>query len=221
VARLAEKLEDIYRRLYRAYGPQHWWPGETPFEVMVGAVLTQATAWRNVERAIASLKRAGALTPEGIASLSEGELAALVRSAGFYRQKARRLRSLAEAVLRRGGVEAFLSLPPDRLREELLSLNGIGPETADSIILYAAGYPTFVVDAYTRRILHRLGILAVEDAPYEEVKRLFEESLPPDPDLYGEYHALLVRHAKEHCRARPRCEGCPLAPLCPRKPPAD
>ncbi len=215
MAELAERLNHIYHLLYRAYGPQGWWPGETPFEVMVGAVLTQATAWRNVERAIASLKGAGALTPEAIASLPEGELAALVRSAGFYRQKARRLRSLAEAVLRRGGVEAFLSLPPARLREELLSLKGIGPETADSIILYAAGYPTFVVDAYTRRILGRLGILP-EGAPYEEIKRLFEGALEPDPELYGEYHALLVRHAKEHCRARPRCGGCPLAHLCPQ-----
>lgn len=214
MSELGKVLREIYRRLYRAYGPQGWWPGDTPFEVMVGAVLTQATAWRNVERAIARLKAAGALSPEAMARLPQPELEELIRPAGFYRQKARRLRALVELIQADGGVERLLSLPQGELRQELLSLPGLGPETADSIVLYAAGYPRFVVDAYTRRILHRLGLLPKREMPYEEVQALFEENLPPDPDLYGEYHALLVRHAKEHCRARPRCTGCPLSDLC-------
>ncbi|MCD6128121.1 endonuclease [Candidatus Bipolaricaulota bacterium] len=181
---------------------------------MVGAILTQATAWRNVERAIQRLKAAGALSPERMARLSEGELAELIRPAGFFRQKTRRLRALLRLIGQHGSVEGLLSLPAGELRRQLLSVPGVGPETADSILLYAAGYPVFVVDAYTKRILHRLGLLSGEKAGYEEVQELFESNLPRDPKLYGEYHALLVRHAKEHCRARPRCPGCPLAPVC-------
>ena len=216
MSQIAGLLLEVYRRLLRAYGPQGWWPAETPFEVMVGAVLTQATAWRNVERAIARLKAAGVLSHQGIAALPPKELEELVRPSGFFRQKARRLRALVKLVLDHGDVEALLSLPPEELREKLLSVPGIGPETADSILLYAAGHPAFVVDAYTKRILHRLGLLPEEAAPYAEVQRMFQENLPQDPQLYGEYHALLVRHAKEHCRTRPRCDGCPLSDLCPR-----
>jgi len=207
-------LVEIYQRLLSAYGPQGWWPADTRFEVMVGAILTQATAWRNVERAIQRLKAAGALSPERMARLSEGELAELIRPAGFFRQKTRRLRALLRLIGQHGSVEGLLSLPAGELRRQLLSVPGVGPETADSILLYAAGYPVFVVDAYTKRILHRLGLLSGEKAGYEEVQELFESNLPRDPKLYGEYHALLVRHAKEHCRARPRCPGCPLAPVC-------
>jgi len=207
-------LVEIYQRLLSAYGPQGWWPADTRFEVMVGAILTQATAWRNVERAIQRLKAAGALSPERMARLSEGELAELIRPAGFFRQKTRRLRALLQLIGQYGSVEGLLSLPAGELRRQLLSVPGVGPETADSILLYAAGYPVFVVDAYTKRILHRLGLLSGEKAGYEEVQELFESNLPRDPKLYGEYHALLVRHAKEHCRARPRCPGCPLAPVC-------
>ncbi|KUK27326.1 MAG: HhH-GPD family protein [Acetothermia bacterium 64_32] len=207
-------MVEIYQRLLSAYGPQGWWPGESRFEVMVGAILTQATAWRNVERAIERLKAAGALSPEKLASLSEEELAELVRPAGFFRQKTRRLRALLRLIRQHGDVEGLLSLPAGELRRKLLALPGIGPETADSILLYAAGYPVFVVDAYTKRILHRLGLLPDEKAGYEEVQELFEKELPRDPKLYGEYHALLVRHAKDHCRTRPRCPGCPLAPVC-------
>lgn len=210
-----KQLREIYARLLRAYGPQGWWPGETPFEVMVGALLTQATAWRNVERAIARLKAAGALSPQGIAALPEPELEELIRPAGFFRQKARRLRALVKLVRERGGVEGLLALPPEELRVELLSVPGIGPETADSILLYAAGHPVFVVDAYTKRIFTRLGLLVSEATSYREVQGLFEGNLPRDAAHYGEYHALLVRHAKEHCRARPRCSGCPLSDLCP------
>jgi len=209
-----EILVEIYQRLLSAYGPQGWWPADTRFEVMVGAILTQATAWRNVERAIQRLKAAGALSPERMASFSEQELAELIRPAGFFRQKTRRLRALLRLIGRHGRVEGLLSLPAEELRRQLLALPGVGPETADSILLYAAGYPVFVVDAYTKRILHRLGLLSGEKAGYEEVQGLFESNLPRDPKLYGEYHALLVRHAKDHCRARPRCPGCPLAPVC-------
>jgi len=216
VSQIAGLLLEVYRRLLRAYGPQGWWPAETPFEVMVGAVLTQATAWRNVERAIARLKAADSLSPEAISRLPQVRLEELVRPAGFFRQKARRLKALVDLALSQGGVESLLALPPGELRERLLSVPGIGPETADSILLYAAGYPVFVVDAYTKRILHRLGLLAEEAVPYGEVQRTFQENLPSDPELYGEYHALLVRHAKEHCRTRPRCDGCPLSDLCPR-----
>lgn len=207
-------MVEIYQRLLSAYGPQGWWPGESRFEVIVGAILTQATAWRNVERAIERLKAAGALSPEKLARLSEEELAELIRPAGFFRQKTRRLRALLRLIRQHGDVEGLLSLPAGELRRKLLALPGIGPETADSILLYAAGYPVFVVDAYTKRILHRLGLLPDEKVGYEEVQELFEKELPRDPKLYGEYHALLVRHAKDHCRARPRCPGCPLAPVC-------
>jgi len=214
VGRQREILVEIYQRLLSAYGPQGWWPADTQFEVMVGAILTQATAWRNVERAIQRLKAAGALSPERMASFSEQELAELIRPAGFFRQKTRRLRALLRLIGRHGRVDGLLSLPAEELRRQLLALPGVGPETADSILLYAAGYPVFVVDTYTKRILHRLGLLPDEKAGYEEVQELFEKNLPRDPKLYGEYHALLVRHAKEHCRARPRCPGCPLAPVC-------
>lgn len=207
-------MVEIHRRLLSAYGPQGWWPGESRFEIMVGAILTQATAWRNVELALSRLKQASVFSPQGMAHLPQEELKELIRPAGFFRQKARRLQALVELILEQGGVEALLSLPEEKLREKLLATPGIGPETADSILLYAAGYPVFVVDAYTRRILHRLGVLADEKAGYEEVQELFQGNLPRDPKLYGEYHALLVRHAKEHCRVRPRCPGCPLASLC-------
>lgn len=209
-----EILVEVYRRLLSAYGPQGWWPGESCFEVMVGAILTQATAWRNVERAVQRLKVARALSPEEMARLSEEEIAELIRPAGFFRQKTRRLRALLRLIGRHGRVEGLLSLPAEELRRELLALPGVGPETADSILLYAAGYPVFVVDAYTKRILSRLGLLPGQKAGYEEVQELFQKNLPRDPKLYGEYHALLVRHAKDHCRARPRCPGCPLAPVC-------
>ncbi len=182
--------------------------------MMVGALLTQATAWRNVERAIARLKAAGALSPQALAALPQQRLEGLIRPAGYFRQKARRLKALVDLILSQGGVEGLLSLPPEELREKLLAVPGIGLETADSILLYAAGHPAFVVDAYTVRILRRLGLLADEAAPYGKVQELFEKNLPRDAALYGEYHALLVRHAKEHCRARPRCAGCPLPDLC-------
>lgn len=211
-----EILRRCYQALLEAYGPQGWWPGEGPFEVMVGAVLTQNTAWGNVERALGNLKAAGVFSPAGLYNLPQEELERLLRPAGTYRVKAARLRALLEYLFRRhGGDPAALSRGDWKaLREELLAVPGIGRETADSILLYAAGRPTFVVDAYTRRLLDRLGLLP--DTPsYENIRALFMAHLPPDPDLYGEYHALIVRHGKERCRkGRPRCPGCPLASFC-------
>ncbi len=211
-----EILLRCYRMLLEAYGPQGWWPGEGPFEVIVGAVLTQNTAWGNVERALENLRAAGVLSPAALYHLSQEALERLLRPAGTYRVKAARLRALLEYLFRRHGGDptAFSRGDWTIWREELLAVPGIGRETADSILLYAAGRPTFVVDAYTRRLLGRLGLLPSPPS-YERIRALFMAHLPPDPDLYGEYHALIVRHGKERCRKRrPRCLGCPLASLC-------
>jgi endonuclease-3 related protein len=209
-------LEDVFERLLARYGPQGWWPGDDrPFVVVVGAILTQAAAWKNVEKALGSLERAGALTPEGLLRLSETELARLVYSAGYYNAKALKLKAFAEMLHSRcdGRLEGLFALPLAELRRALLETHGIGPETADDIILYAAGRPVFVVDAYTRRILSRLGLRPAEDT-YEAWQALFMDRLPPDVPLFKEYHALLVRHGKETCRARPLCVGCCLLEVC-------
>ena len=206
-------LAEIFHRLDQRFGPQHWWPGETPFEVMVGAILTQNTNWANVERAIANLKEAGALSPEGMSALSPEELAGLIRPSGYYNIKAGRLRNLLELIQGRwgGDLAGLLAQPAAALREQLLSVKGIGPETADSIILYAAGQPVFVVDAYTHRILFRHGLVP-EECGYDEMQELFHQGLEPDPALFNQYHALIVRVGKEFCSPRkPRCENCPLA----------
>ncbi len=205
-------LMSIYRVLFRAFGPQGWWPGETSFEIIVGAILTQNTNWRNVERAIANLRRAGLLAPARWRGLSRGRLAALIRPAGYYNVKAVRLLGFLGHLQsrHRGSIRRMLALPPARLREELLAVKGIGPETADSILLYAAGHPFFVVDAYTRRIFSRHGFVMETDS-YAALQEFFSARLPADADLYGEYHALIVRLGKEYCRARrPRCGECPL-----------
>ncbi|HEY7678149.1 MAG TPA: endonuclease III domain-containing protein [Candidatus Methylomirabilis sp.] len=208
---MRQRLLRLYDLMFRAYGPQHWWPARTRFEVVVGAVLTQNTAWTNVEKAIARLRAAGALRPAALAALPRQRLAALIRSAGYYNIKAERLQNLLRYLRRRCG----LHLPrlfrgaPQALRRELLAVNGIGPETADSILLYAGNIPIFVVDAYTRRILARHGLLR-PDAGYGETQALFTAHLPPDVALFNEYHALLVMVGKDHCRSVPRCETCPL-----------
>jgi len=216
VAVTREVLLGIFERLLRAYGPQGWWPGDGPLEVMVGAVLTQATNWRNVERAMANLKRAGMLSVQALAQAPQEALEALVRPAGYYRAKAKRLQALARLLLETcgGEVEGLAAYPPDLLRQRLLQTPGIGPETADSILLYALGHPYFVVDAYTRRLFRRLG-LGPRGEAYGQWQRFFMDALPPDPGLFNEYHALIVRHGKERCRARPRCPGCPLQDMCP------
>jgi endonuclease-3 related protein len=203
---------EMYDRLFEAFGPQHWWPGRTRFEIVVGAVLTQNTNWLNVERAIENLKKQGRLSLDGI--LKCKELPKLIRPSGYYNVKARRLRALCEHIQEQGGLEAMFDLPIDELREGLLSVKGIGEETADSIVLYAAEKPVFVVDAYTRRVLARIGLIEGNEA-YAHVQRLFMDSIPKDVQLYNEYHALLVKLGKAACKKRePDCASCPLNNLC-------
>ena len=210
-----ERLFDVYGRMLRAYGPQRWWPGDTWFEVMVGAVLTQATAWVNVEKAISNLKSAKALSPRAVRDLPEPELARLIYPSGSYNAKARKLKALAEYLGRYADdVEAMAREDASVFRTELLGVYGVGEETADDILLYAIGKAVFVVDGYTRRILHRLG-LAPEKAPYSTYSSLFTQHLSADPVLYNEYHALMVRHAKEACRKNPLCGDCCLLDVCP------
>jgi endonuclease-3 related protein len=210
-------LTDIYHRLLAAYGPQGWWPVSSPsdpFEVIVGAILTQSTAWTNVEKAIANLKKAQALSPEAIRSLPPDELGNLIYSSGYYKAKARKLHAFSEYIRSYDDdLSRLFSLPLEKLRAELLSIHGIGEETADSIILYAAGKPIFVIDAYTRRVGKRLGLKSEKDS-YATWQRLFTDNLPSDPALFNEYHALFVRHGKEICRKNPRCEACCLHQGC-------
>lgn len=209
-------LLEAYRRLDDAWGPQHWWPGESVLEIMVGAVLTQNTAWSNVERAIANLKAAGALSMQALLALPLDELAALIRPAGYFNVKARRLRALLEWVWEAGGVEALSGWTDEKLRSGLLGVHGVGPETADDILLYAFGRPVFVIDAYTRRILGRLGLID-PTMGYEHLRVAIEAELGADVPLFNQFHALIVAHGKEVCRPRPRCERCVLADDCPRK----
>lgn len=211
---LSQKLCDIYDRLLECYGRQHWWPGETPFEVMVGAILTQSAAWSNVEKAITNLKIAGALSPRALRDLPEPKLAILIRPSGYYNAKARKLKAMAEWLWE---YDDDLDLAFDKdiktLREELLSVHGIGEETADSVILYAAGKPIFVIDAYTRRILDRLGVKPKSDT-YQGYQDIFMSNLPHDAVLFNEYHALLVCLGKNACRKRPLCAKCCIKEIC-------
>ena len=209
-------LVDIYQRLYAHYGPQRWWPGESPLEVIVGAILTQSAAWANVEKAIANLKAAGVMSVAGLFRTAEAELARLVYPAGYYNAKARKLKAFAAMLFERfdGDLERLLATPLPELRCVLLETYGIGPETADSIILYASAQPVFVVDAYTRRILPRLGLQPQRDN-YGAWQSLFMAHLPAEVPLFNEYHALLVRHGKSLCRKDPLCLPCPLLSLCP------
>ncbi|MBI4199108.1 MAG: endonuclease III domain-containing protein [Chloroflexi bacterium] len=213
---LGRRFMVIYRRLLRRYGPQHWWPGDGAFETILGAILTQNTSWKNVEGALASLKAAGALRPDRLRALPQEGLARLIRSSGFFNVKARRLKAFAQYLGDRHGddLDAFLRQDPAALRNELLGVHGIGPETADDILLYAAGAPFFVIDAYTKRILRRLGVAPAGD-DYGTFQALFHDNLKQDVALFNEYHALLDRHAKEACRKQPLCQRCCLLDLCP------
>jgi len=204
-------LMEIFQRLYKAYGPRHWWPGETPFEVMVGAILTQNTSWRNVEKAIQNLKARKVLHVKGIHQLKRSQLASLIRSSGYFRIKADRLKTFVNFLFEHysGNLGKMRKEELNILRQKLLGIRGIGPETADSILLYGLQKPIFVVDAYTKRIFSRHGILS-EKATYEEVQRLFMEHLPKDKRLFNEYHALLVHVGKTLCRKIPRCDLCPI-----------
>ena len=204
-------LENIYKKLFRVFGPQHWWPGETPFEVAVGAILTQNTAWTNASRAIVKLKEEGLLDPVKLSHVPRRRLAGLLRSSGFFNEKAKRLLGFVRYLMKTydGDMVKMREDPLDRLREELLALPGIGPETADSILLYALGKPVFVVDAYTRRVLARHSFIS-RDASCEEIQALFMNHLPRSVPLWNEYHALLVALGKELCRTQPKCHLCPL-----------
>jgi endonuclease-3 related protein len=208
---IRETLTEIYQLLYDAFGPQHWWPGETPFEIITGAILTQNTSWSNVEKAIANLKAAGCLSPEALHRIDVAKLAELIRPAGYFNVKAKRLKNFIDWLFDGYGGELanLKSVGTDRLREELLAVKGIGRETADSILLYALDRPVFVVDAYTARITLRHRLIE-PGADYEQLRQLFESNLLEDIRLFNEYHALLVRTGKEFCRPKARCSGCPL-----------
>ena len=204
-------LLDLYNKLYEAFGPRHWWPGDSPFEITVGAILTQNTAWRNVEKAINNLKAASLLSPEALQHLPVEDLAAAIRPAGYYNIKAKRLKHFLNFLFREnaGDLDRLLAENLDTLRTRLLSVNGIGPETADSILLYAGNKPTFVVDTYTKRILFRHRLMP-EEVLYEEVRSFFMDCLEPDVAMFNEYHALLVHLGHTFCRKRkPTCSKCP------------
>ena len=204
-------LLKIYNKLESHFGPQNWWPADTPFEVVVGAILTQNTSWKNVERAIENLKNEGVLDIEGINRIPQKQLETLLVPSGFYKIKTKRLKHFIDFLFEKydGNLDRLLSLEPVELREELLGINGIGKETADSIMLYAGDLPSFVVDAYTRRVFERLGILP-KNAEYDEIKQLFEDNLPKDTKIYNEFHALIVVLAKDICKKKPICGKCPL-----------
>ena len=205
----------LYQRLHKAYGPQHWWPGDTAFEVMVGAVLTQNTAWTNVEKAINNLKQAGKLELPALVRMREARLARLIRPAGYFNVKARRLKYLCRWLHQQGGIKKIAAWETRDLRDALLGVHGVGPETADDILLYALDRPVFVIDAYTRRLLKRLGLIQ-GDEKYEVLRGGIEAVLDPEPALYNEYHALIVRHAKEKCVKTPECIHCRIEkPLIP------
>jgi endonuclease-3 related protein len=206
---------DLYDMLLVRYGDLDWWPAEGPFEVVVGAVLTQRTSWTNVERTLSRLRKAYVQGPSEVLGMPRSDLEELIRPTGTYRQKASRLVDLMEAIAGPEGedLDQTLLKPKDELRQRLLSVTGIGPETADSILLYAANQLVFVVDAYTRRLLERLDVDA--GRTYEDVAAWFTRSLPLDVDVYRNCHAVIVEHGKEHCRAKPRCGGCPLTKSCP------
>ena len=208
-----DKLAVLYDRLLDAYGPQHWWPAESAFEVIVGAVLTQNTSWKNVEKALTSLKKTGKLELDSITTLPGNDLAELIRTSGFFNVKAKRLKNLCGWLQSQGGLEALATWDTGRLRRALLAINGIGPETADDILLYAFERPVFVIDTYTRRLLIKLGLIeGGED--YETLKQMFESCLARDCRLYNEYHALIVRHAKQQCSHESHCRHCSVeAPL--------
>ena len=213
---LSDKLNEIYQLLLKAYGPQHWWPADSALEVMVGAVLTQNTNWQGVEKAIANLNKHGLLSLDKIHHRSIEELAEFIKPAGYFNLKARRLKNLIGMVAEAygGDLNAMGQMKTAQLRQELLSVNGVGPETADSILLYAFHRPIFVVDTYTYRVTSRHGLIE-EEINYQALQDLFMHHLPLDVEMFNEYHALLVRVGKLHCKRNPRCQDCPLEPLLP------
>lgn len=213
--RIKHLLRTIYKRLSNTYGLQYWWPAEGPFEVMVGAILTQSVAWNNAEKAVNNLKEAGVLSPMAIRSMPVSELAKTIRPCVYFNTKALKLKALVDWLGNQysDDIKKLLIVDISSLRTQLLSIQGIGPETADSILLYAAGKPTFVIDTYTRRIIDRIGLTPQENS-YEGYQQLFEDNLVIDVSLYNEYHALLVKLAKDTCLKKPRCWRCTLRVIC-------
>jgi endonuclease-3 related protein len=209
--KLSRILDDTYRRLFECYGPQHWWPAEEPFEVIVGAILTQSAAWTNVEKAINNLKNAGKLSPGAIRQLTEQKLAGLIYSCGYFNTKARKLKAFVEWFGEKyeDSLDKLFDNDIRVIRNQLLGIYGIGEETADSIILYAGNLPVFVIDAYTRRIINRMGLAPRNDI-YSAYQSLFMENLRTNAVMFNEYHALLVRLGKENCRKQPVCQDCCL-----------
>lgn len=210
----AQALHNVFDKLLGRYGPRHWWPGDTPFEIMVGAILTQNTAWTNVEKAIANLVEHDKLSADAIVRARRDHLANWIRPSGYFNVKAERLRNFCRWYLAEGGFDGLSGWHTDALRNGLLSVKGVGPETADDMMLYAFERPVFVIDAYTRRIFSRLDLMD-GDAGYEVLRGQFEGALKPDVPLFNEYHALIVEHGKEVCRTRPRCDECVLKSCCP------
>jgi len=210
-----QELYSIYRKMFSRFGPQGWWPGRTKTEIIIGAILTQNTNWQNVEKALANLRKAGLLNFKKLHGMDEAVIAHYIRPAGYFNVKARRLKNFVRFFIdgMNSDWRALRNLPVTKAREKVLTVNGVGPETADSILLYAFDRPTFVVDAYTKRIFHRYGLIE-NGASYDQVRSLFMERLREDVRLYNEYHALIVRLAKEYCRTRPVCAGCPLKDAC-------
>jgi endonuclease-3 related protein len=205
------KLIEIYHKLYHAFGPQQWWPGDSPFEIAVGAILTQNTNWANVERVIKRLKIKGALSAKNIHEMKTEKLASFIRQTGYFNVKARRLKAFILFLMNdyHGSMKSLRDEEMKTLRTKLLNVHGIGPETADSILLYALDKPVFVIDAYTKRALSRHNIIRRDDS-YEGIQGLFHATLKRDAELFNEYHALFVRLGKTFCRKKPICEGCPL-----------
>ena len=214
---LNEKLLDIYKRLFRRYGPQHWWPGDGAFEVIVGAILTQAASWHGVDKALANLKAQGLMSPKALRAVEQQELASIIRPSVYFNAKSQKLKAFVQHLWEHydNDLEALLKRDTQQLRHELLSIYGIGEETADDIVLYAAGKPIFVIDAFTRRILDRLGLVPTRDT-YGSYQAIFMDNLPHNTGLFNEYHALLDRHAAETCRKKgPSCGECCLLDICP------
>lgn len=212
---IRRQLQKIYSKIMARYGPQHWWPAETPFEVIIGAILTQSAAWSNVEKAISNLKYAKALSPEALRQLSQSEVGKLIHPCGYYNVKSVKLKTFAHWLGEHyeDSLDKLFANDIGLLRQQLLSIYGIGEETADSIILYAGNKPVFVIDAYTRRIIDRLGLTS-ETHSYTAYQMLFSSNLPATSRLFNEYHALLVRLAKDVCRKAPLCQNCCLNNMC-------